>query len=108
MGLTVDNWFSHGFNLFEANDCHRGTSNHEAHIDNEEKVKKFVTQRTLRESPMRNLENNKNKFLATSAFLDMLKKSLSKFWFVRDVMSICSAHSYAREHKSTLDPYACS
>ena len=43
MGLTVDNWFSHWFNLFEANDCHRGTSNHEAHIDNEEKVQKLVT-----------------------------------------------------------------
>ena len=56
MGLTVDNWFSHGFNLFEANDCHRGTSNHEAHIDNEEKVKKLVSQRTLGESPMRNLK----------------------------------------------------
>ena len=43
MGLSVDDRFSHGFNLFEANDCHRGTSNHEAHIDNEEEVQKLVT-----------------------------------------------------------------
>ena len=54
MGLSVHNRFSNGFNLFEANDCHRSTSNHEAHVHKEEKVKKLVTQRTLRESPMRN------------------------------------------------------
>ena len=56
MRLSIQYGFSYGFNLFEANDCHRSTSNHEAHIDNEEKVKKLVSQRTLGESPMRNLK----------------------------------------------------
>lgn len=56
MRLSVHNGLSHGFNLFEANDCHRSTSNHEAHIHKEEKMEKLVTQRTLGESPMRNLK----------------------------------------------------
>ena len=59
MGLPIHNGFSYGFNLFEAYDCHRSTSNHEAHIYDEEKVKKLVAQRTLRESPMRNLKKKK-------------------------------------------------
>ena len=61
MRLSIQYGFSYGFNLFEANDCHRSTSNHEAHIDNEEKVKKLVTQRTLGESPMRNLKKKQKK-----------------------------------------------
>ena len=63
MGLPIHNGFSYGFNLFEANDCHRSTSNHEAHTDNEEKVKKLVSQRTLGESPMRNLKKKQKIYI---------------------------------------------
>ena len=57
------------FNFFEADDCHCCTSNHEAHVDNEEKMEKFVTQRTLRESPMRNLKK-KRKFSWNQSIAD--------------------------------------
>lgn len=65
--LAIDNGLSDGLNLFEANDCHRCTSNHEAHIDDEEKVEKLVTQRTLGESPMRNLHEKEYSAAATKA-----------------------------------------
>ena len=59
MRLSIHNGFSYGFNLFEAYDCDGGTSNHQAHIHNEEEMEKLVSQRTLWESPMRNLQQEK-------------------------------------------------
>jgi hypothetical protein len=73
MRLSIHYGFSYGFNLFEANDCHRSTSNHEAHIDDEEKVKKLVTQRTLGESPMRNLKKRQ-------IYEYFFKRAIKKFW----------------------------
>ena len=72
------------FNFFEADDCHCCTSNHEAHVDNEEKMEKFVTQRTLRESPMRNLGKKKKISWNQSIFLELfalLSKSVRNIGF---------------------------
>ena len=79
MRLSIQYGFSYGFNLFEANDCHRSTSNHEAHIDNEEKVKKLVSQRTLGESPMRNLKKKQKKIYVDVYNIEGLEEAIQEF-----------------------------
>ena len=43
------------FHLFEADDCHGGTGDHDEDAEDEEEVEDLVAERAVREAPVRHL-----------------------------------------------------